>query len=157
MTRTLIFILLGVAAGACGSGFGAKAYEQTVAQLQVAIDTHRSAAAASRVQDCTAELEKYDHEARSLLKQLTNASVGIDSCRRAMGHPGPFDARSVCDSMQGELDRHVATACTGDESANRAEVTRHCDLMRNWASRQRVEAASIMSMGSMMVGDRCTP
>ena len=48
--------------------------------------------------------------------------------------------RSMCGSMQTELDRHAAAACAGDAAANHAEAQRHCQMMRDWLARQQAGA-----------------
>lgn len=146
---------------ACGMGADAPdvaAYQQNVSELQTAIATHQTdAAATTTAQDCTAEHQRYDDMMRPLLQHLTSMSGSIDNCQQAMGHAGPFNMNGMCGSMQSELDRHAATACAGDPSTNHAEAAHHCQLMRDWLSQQQSQANSMMAMGGMMHGGRCSP
>lgn len=63
---------------------------------------------------------------------------------------------SMCGSMQSELDRHAAAACTGDAAANHAEAARHCGLMRDWLAREQTGVNSMSTGGGMMGGGRCS-
>ena len=150
-----------VVLAACGMSVASPdvaAYEQRVSGLQSAVETHQNDSASTlTMQDCTAEHRRYDDLARPQLGQMTGASGSMDDCGRAMGHAGPFEMRSRCGSMQSELDRHATVACSGDLAANHAEAARHCQLMREWLGRERTAIDSMMTMGGMMRGGRCSP
>ena len=146
---------------ACGMGGAAPdvaSYKQSASALEAAVDAHKNAAVEiTTPEGCVAEHQRYEGLARPQVDQMMNMSGGMDDCRRAMGHPGPFEMQSMCGSMRSELDRHGAAACAGDMDANRAETARHCQWMRDWLARERPQVDSMMTMGSRMGGGRCSP
>ncbi len=160
MTRTVFAVVSALVLSGCGMGVAppdVAAYQRSVSALQEAVISHQNDAASTITsQDCTVEHRRYEDLARPQLGQMTNMSGGMDDCRRAMGHPGPFDMSSRCGSMQTELDRHGAAACTGDAAANHAEAARHCQLMRDWLTREQAGVDSMSTMGGMMSGGRCS-
>ena len=152
-----------LALAGCGMGVASPspdvaAYEQTVSDLQSAVTAHQNDSAVTLTQqDCTAEHQRYDDLVRPQLGRMTDMSGGMDDCGRAMGHAGPFEMRSRCGSMQSELNRHATAACSSDPAANHAEAAHHCQLMRDWLGSERTAVDSMMMMGRMMRGGRCSP
>lgn len=120
-------LILAVALAGCGNATEVATYQQSIAELQTVVDAHETDSLAAP--DCAVEHQRYDELARPHLRQMTRMSGGM-----GMG------MRSMCGSMQTELDRHAAAACTGDATANHAEAQRHCQLMRDWLARQRAGA-----------------
>lgn len=161
MIRAAYVSIVALAVSGCGMGAAAPdvaAYQQSVSELQAAVATHQTdAAATSTSQDCLAEHQRYDGMIRPHLQQMTKQSGGMDTCLQAMGHAGPFNMNSMCGSMQAELDRHATAACAGDAAANHAEAAHHCQLMRDWLAQQQTRTDSMMGMGGMMNGGRCSP
>ena len=100
--------------------------------------------------DCWAEHERYDNAARPGLTELTTMGGSLDSCRFSMGHTGFSEMRSMCGSMQLELERHASVACVGDDAANHAEAAHHCEVMRGWLTQLQTGADSMAGMGGMM-------
>ena len=158
--RNILAVFAAMTLGACGMGGSSAevaAYQKTVSELQAAVATHQTDAAATPKADCGAEHQRYEDATRPRLTQLTSMSTGLDSCRLAMGHTGFSELRTMCGSMLSELDRHASVACAGDEAANHIEAAQHCEVMRGWLAQQESGAGSMMSMGGMMSGGRCTP
>lgn len=151
-----VFVLCSLACGGAASADVA-AYQQTLFELQAGVLSHQTDAAATTARpDCLTEHQRYDDLARPRLQQMRSASASMDDCGRRMGMAGPFMMRQTCDSMQGELDRHAAAACTDDAAVNHEEAARHCDRMRAWLSSEREQTESMMSRDGMMSG-RCLP
>lgn len=123
MNRTLVVAALALAG--CGNATDVATYQQSIAELQVVVDAH--ATEAPTAPDCAVEHQRYDDAARPHLRQMTRMSGGM-----MMGN-----MRSMCGSMQTELDRHAAAACAGDVTVNQAEAQRHCQMMNDWLTRQR--------------------
>jgi hypothetical protein len=160
MRRTVLVTLPLLALAACGTSFTAAditAYQQDLAALTVTVTTHQDAGVATSPADCAAEHRRYDDAARPVLRHMLGMSQGMDDCRQAMGHAGPFELHGMCGSMQTELDRHAAAACSPDAGANHAEVAHHCQLMRDWLGQQQGTATAMGQMGSMMRGGHCAP
>ncbi|MDP1823323.1 MAG: hypothetical protein Q8L48_08780 [Archangium sp.] len=134
MSRLLIAVIPFVLT-ACGPD--AAAYQQQVSALEVAVTQHQDESQTTA--DCVDEHRRYDELARPRLGQMTGMS-------------GPMGMRSMCGSMQSELDRHAGAACAGDAAANRAEAVHHCQLMKDWLGRQQTCTRSMMGMGG-----RCEP
>jgi hypothetical protein len=163
MFRNAPFLLFFVALAACG-GRGSTpdvaAYSAAVSDVQASVTGHQaSAAAAQGSADCTAEHQRYDGEVRPRVKHMLDMSGGMDGCMRDMGHGDQADMHGMCDSMMGELDRHHAAACAGDDAANHAEAAHHCQMMRDWLDREHSRADSMngmMGSGGMMSGGRCS-
>lgn len=132
MNRVLIAVIP-LAFAACGTSAEFPAYQQSVAELQDAVAVHQTESATAP--DCAAEHRRYDELARPRLGQLTRMSGGM--------HSG---MRSMCGSMQTELDRHAGAACAGDAAANQAETTRHCQVMRDWIAKQQGCTDSMMGV-----------
>ena len=133
------------------------AYQQTLSELQAGVLTHQTDAASTTARpDCVTEHQRYDDLARPRLEQMMSASGSMDDCGRRMGMEGPFMMRKTCTSMQSELDRHAAVACTDDAAVNHAEAARHCERMRTWLSSEREQTESMMSRDGMRSG-RCVP
>lgn len=162
MTRTLSAVVSALSLSLVGCGMSVAtpdvaAYQQSVSALQTAVTAHQNDSVSTTTsQDCAAEHQRYDDLARPQIGLMTNMSGGMDDCGRAMGHGGPFDMFSICGSMQSELDRHAAAACTGDATANHAEADRHCQLMRDWLAREQTGVNSMSTGGGMMSGGRCS-
>jgi hypothetical protein len=159
MLRTAFVTVPLLALAACGVSFttaDVTAYQQDLAALTVTVSTHQDAGVATPA-DCAAEHQRYDAAARPVLQHMLGMSQGMDDCRQAMGHPGPYELHGMCSSMQTELDRHAAAACSPDAGANHAEVVHHCQLMRDWLGQQQGTATAMGQMGNMMMGGHCGP
>lgn len=143
MTRTLFAVVSALTLAACGvSSSEVAGYQQSVAELQAAVSAHETDAVATlTAEDCLAEHQRYDQQVRPRLGQMMNLSGGMDGCGPMRGSR-PMGMRTMCGSMQGELDRHAAGACAGDAATNHAEAAQHCRLMRDWLGQQQDGAAS---------------
>lgn len=160
MPRRLLLLVPSLVLAACGLSFttaDVAAYQQDLAALTVTVATHQDAGVATAPPDCATEHQRYDDAARPVLRRLMDRSQGMDGCRRDMGHAGPFELHGMCGSMQTELDRHAAAACSPDAGANHEEVAHHCRQMQAWLAQQQGVAAELGQMGGMMMGGHCGP
>ena len=159
MNRVAVIALFLLPSLACGGATSADviAYQQRLSELQAGVITHQTDAASTTARaDCFTEHQRYDELARPLLQRMTSTSVSMDDCGRRMGMAGPFMMQETCASMQSELDRHAAVACTDDVALNHAEAARHCDRMRTWLSSESEWTGSMMNRDGMASG-RCLP
>jgi hypothetical protein len=149
MTRILLSAAAALTLVACGPSTDVATYQQSVSALTTAVDTHLAESASTTTANCVAEHQRYDDLARPELGRMTGMSGGMDGCASMMGRGvAPFGMREMCGSMQSELDRHAAAACAGDVTANHAEAAHHCQMMRDWLTKQSTDTRSMM-------GGRC--
>lgn len=138
-----------------------QAFQKATADVRGVVDEHRTLAAAIVLPSaCNDEQARYDGKVRPLVKRMMDLSGVMDGCMRGMGHDGQADMGAMCQSMQGELDRHAGAACVGDSIQFRSEAERDCLAMLDWTARadQRSRSMQDMMGGSgMMSGGECRP
>lgn len=144
------------------SSVDVQAYQKATADVRGAVDEHRTLAAAIVLPSaCNDEQSRYDGKVRPLVERMMDLSGAMDGCMKGMGHDNQADMGAMCQSMQGELDRHAGAACVGDSTQNRTESERDCSAMLDWTARADQRSSSMQGMmgggGMMMSGGECRP
>ena len=139
-----------------------QAFQKATNDVRVAVNEHRTLAATLTLSSaCSDEHNRYDGKIRPLVRRMMSLSGTMDGCMSAMGHSGQADLGTMCQSMQGELDRHSGAACSGDSAQFHAEDERDCSAMLDWADRADQRSRSMQDMmgrgGMMMSGGECRP
>ncbi|HEU4382002.1 MAG TPA: hypothetical protein VFR85_00765 [Anaeromyxobacteraceae bacterium] len=123
------------------------AYRNLASQISGAVARHQANSAALGAAECPAERTRYGAEVRPMLERMEVMSIDMDAHLREMGCPGSAEMQATCQAMLGELDDHLAVACSANDVA--AEATRHQVAMDSMLDHEMAMLGG-MQGGSMM-------
>lgn len=159
VTSAAVLGLLACCGGTTMSSSDLQAFQRATDDVRGAVSEHRTVASTLTLSSaCSDEQKRYDERVRPLVKRMLGLSGAMDGCMNAMGHNGQGDLGAMCQSMQGELDRHAGAACVGDSAQFRGEDERSCLAMLDWTDRADQRSRSMQDMmggGGMMSGGEC--